>query len=267
LRLYFCLFLSFFLLSSNNSASAQVITSNTMRSPALNQSLGASDSRAAISASRIPLVFEPNQGQGMEGTDYLAHAGALQVGFSANRMELHLPSEGRDLEIALAGSNGKTHLASSERGSGESNYLLGSKQAAWITHIPQYNRITYDAVYPGIDLTFYGSGGKIEHDFIVQPGADYRQIRMRYTGADGIYLSPTGDLNVKVGGTEVLLRTPYIYQTKNGHRIEENGHFVLLSENEVGFRVDKFDPTSALIIDPVLDYSTFLATLPPQWRR
>jgi hypothetical protein len=95
----------------------------------------------------------------MEGTDYLAHAGALQIGFSASRMKLHLPSEGRELEIALKDSNAKAHPAASERGSGESNYLLGSQRAAWITHIPQYNRITYDEVYPGIDLTFYGSGG------------------------------------------------------------------------------------------------------------
>jgi hypothetical protein len=103
-----------------------------------------------------------------------------------------------------------------------------------------------------------GAAG-IEHDFIVQPGADYREIRMRYNGADRISLSSGGDLKVEVGGTEVLLRAPYIYQTKNGHRIEENGHFVLLSENEVGFRVDTFDPTSALVIDPVLDYATYLA--------
>jgi hypothetical protein len=198
----------------------------------------------------------------MAGTDYVAHAGALQIGLSANRMKLHLPSEGRELEIAFAGSNGKAHPASSERASGESNYLLGSQQAAWITHIPQYNRITYDEVYPGIDLTFYGSGGKIEHDFIVQPGADYREIRMRYNGADRISLSSSGDLNVTVGGTQVLLRAPYVYQTKNGHRIEENGHFVLLSENEVGFRVETFDPTAVMVIDPVLDYSTYLANTP-----
>ena len=260
MRLHFCLFLSFFLLSSNKSASAQVITSNTMRSAALSQSPGASsNSRAAVSASRIPLVFEPNEGQGMEGTDYLAHAGALQIGFSASRMKLHLSSEGREFEIALAGSNVKAHPASSERGSGESNYLIGSQPAAWITHIPQYKRIDYHEVYPGIDLTFYGSGGKIEHDFIVQPGADYREIRMRYTGADRISLSSGGDLNVTVGDTEVLLRAPHIYQIKNGRRIEENGHFVLLSENEVGFGVETFDPTSALVIDPVLDYATYLA--------
>jgi hypothetical protein len=138
---------------------------------------------------------------------------------------------------------------------------LGSDSSAWHTHIPQYKRITYGDVYPGVNLTFYGNGEKVEHDFVVKPGADYRQIRMRYDGADQLAISASGDLHVKVGGGEVLVRAPHIYQTENGRKLERSGEFVLLSKNEVGFRVKAFDPALTLVIDPVLDYATYLANL------
>jgi hypothetical protein len=178
-------------------------------------------------------------------------------------MELRLPSHGdrHTLGISLANSNTHAPLVASERGTGESNYLLGSDASAWRTHIPQYQRVTYGGVYPGVDLTFYGNGEKVEHDFVVQPGADYRQIRMRYEGADQLSISRSGDLHMKLGESEVLVRAPHIYQTDNGHQLERGGKFVLLGENEVGFQVNAFDPALTLVIDPVLDYATYLADL------
>ncbi len=122
---------------------------------------------------QLPLTLEPNLGQGIEGTDYLARSGALPIGLSAGRMELRMLSDGdrRTAAISLANSNTHAPLVASERGTGESNYLLGSDVSAWRTHIPQYQSVTYGSVYPGVDLTFYGNGEKVEHDFVVQPGS------------------------------------------------------------------------------------------------
>ena len=264
MRSFLCFVFFAAFLCSTYSALAQ--SSNQTPLPPVSHTYGgnpAAASRARVAMSQLPLTFEPNVGQGIEGTDYLARSGALQIGLSASRMELRLPSHGdrHTLSISLAKSNTHALLVASERGTGESNYLLGSDASAWRTHIPQYQRVTYDSVYPGVDLTFYGNGEKVEHDFVVQPGADYRQIRMRYEGADQLSISRTGDLHVKLGESEVLVRAPHIYQTDNGHQLERGGKFVLLSKNEVGFRVKAFDPALTLVIDPVLDYATYLADL------
>jgi Beta-propeller repeat len=223
----------------------------------------ATASRAKVAISQLPLTFEPNVGQGIEGTDYLARSGALQIGLSASRMELGLLSHRDRHTLGISLANGNTHapLVASERGPGESNYLLGSDASTWRTHIPQYQRVTYGGVYPGVDLTFYGNREKVEHDFVVQPGADYRQIRMRYEGADQLSISRSGDLHVKLGESEVLVRAPHIYQIDNGHRLEREGKFVLLSSNEVSFQIKAFDPALTMVIDPVLDYATYLADL------
>ncbi len=212
---------------------------------------------------QLPLVFEPNLGQGMAGMDYGAHSGALQMGFSATRMELRLPSRqgAESVGISLVNGNRNARLVSSQAAGGESNYILGDQASKWRTHIPQYGRVTYDGVYPGVDLTFYGKGERLEHDFVVQPGGDYRQIRMRYEGADRLTLSAGGDLQVKTGESEMLVRAPRIYQTENGRQVERHGEFVLLSRNEASFRIGAYDPSLTLVIDPVLDYATYLADL------
>jgi hypothetical protein len=44
----------------------------------------------------------------------------------------------------------------------------------------------------------------------------------------------------------------------NGARHDIGGGYVLNSKKEVGFRISNYDPTRALIIDPVLAYSTYL---------
>ena len=62
----------------------------------------------------------------------------------------------------------------------QTNYLLGSDPALWRTHVSNYSKVLYSGLYRGIAAVFYGNGDRLEHDFIVKPGADYQQIRMRF---------------------------------------------------------------------------------------
>ena len=55
-----------------------------------------------------------------------------------------------------------------------------------------------------------------------------------------------------------IWRSPHIYQEANGVRQEVRGRYVITSRNEVGFRVAAYDRRRALVIDPVLAYSTYL---------
>src|SRR5580698_7127855 len=129
-----------------------------------------------VSLTKLPLVFEPNVGQGPSSQAYLTRVGAMQFGFSANALNLRLPSanETQELGITLVDANKDAQITASDKKEGESNYLLGNESSAWKTHIPQYGRLVYGNIYPGVDLIFYGNGGRVEHDFVVQPGADYR---------------------------------------------------------------------------------------------
>jgi hypothetical protein len=83
---------------------------------------------------------------------------------------------------------------------GISNYLLGSAPAKWHTSIPNFGRVRYSGIYPGVDLTFYGNHRMLEHDFIVAPYADYHQIQVRLDGAISLSEGPKGCL------LQILLR-------------------------------------------------------------
>jgi Beta-propeller repeat len=56
----------------------------------------------------------------------------------------------------------------------------------------------------------------------------------------------------------VRQRKPVVYQEVDGHRQEVAGRYVLTSERDVRFELAAYDRTRALVIDPVLSYSTYL---------
>jgi len=59
---------------------------------------------------------------------------------------------------------------------GKSNYFIGNDPKKWRTNVPNYAKVKYANVYPGVDVVYYGNQGQLEYDFVVQPGADPRQI-------------------------------------------------------------------------------------------
>ena len=74
---------------------------------------------------------------------------------------------------------------------GFSSYFAADRRD-WHTRIPQYDRVRYREVYPGIDLVYYGNQGKLEYDFIVAPGADPSPIRLAYRGQRNLRLDGDG---------------------------------------------------------------------------
>jgi Beta-propeller repeat len=51
-----------------------------------------------------------------------------------------------------------------------------------------------------------------------------------------------------------------VYQEVNGHRQEIASRYILSEGGEVGFKIDAYDRSQPLVIDPVLSYSTFLGS-------
>lgn len=231
---------------------------------------------------KLPRTFEANTGQfdrqvrfasrGRGYSVYFTGSGALLAltnprGLSTNRRggaALHpTGASARDgspsrLRLELEGARPDLRIAGGGRLSGEVNYLNGSDPSRWRTHVPTYAQVRYSGVYPGIDLVFYGNQSRLEYDFVVAPGADPSRIQLHFDGAASVDLSRAGDLIVSVDGREIEFRKPRIYQVRNGRRHAVAGSFTLAAHSAVGFRLGRFDRASPLVIDPVLDYSTYL---------
>jgi hypothetical protein len=118
--------------------------------------------------------------------------------------------------------------------------------------------VVYDGIYPGVDLVYYGTQGRAEHDFIVAPGINPSVIALEVHGADQVAIDAQGDLVVTTGAGDVRLQKPVLYQDVDGQRRNIEGGYVLMAEQRVSFQVGAYDATQPLIIDPVLVYATYL---------
>jgi hypothetical protein len=136
------------------------------------------------------------------------------------------------------------------------NYFLGSNPRNWRTNVPAYSRVRYCNLYPGIDLLFYGTAGRIEFDFSVMAGADPSQIRIAFQGAARIVQQDQGDLAITGAGTELVLHKPNLYQDRQDGRHAVTGNY-RLARKAVGFQVGIYDRSLPLVIDPALTYATF----------
>ena len=115
---------------------------------------------------------------------------------------------------------------------------------------------SYQAVYPGIDVVYYGTQNQLEYDFVLAPGANPDAIRMKFHGDVHVSLTPEGDLALESDDARMLQKAPAIFQDKR----QIQGRYVMLSRNEVGFRLAGYDRSRALTIDPILLYTAYIGT-------
>lgn len=74
--------------------------------------------------------------------------------------------------MQLVGANPVPQVVGQAELPGTSAYFVGNDPTQWHTGIPTYARVYYRAVYPGIDLIYYGNQRHLEYDLVVAPGAD-----------------------------------------------------------------------------------------------
>jgi hypothetical protein len=138
------------------------------------------------------------------------------------------------------------------------NYFVGDDPGSWRTDVPNFARVRYPEVYPGVDLVYYANRGRLEYDFVVAPGADPNAVGMRFEGADSVVVDERGELEVRVGDVTLRQHAPALYQEAAGGRRRVSGRYVVRGEGEVGFAAAGYDASAPLVIDPVLVYSTYL---------
>ncbi len=229
---------------------------------------------------KLPLSFEENKGQIDQPVKFRSQGPGYDLFLTSTDAVLRVqkpralqedrskqPSsaaenvrEGTVLRLKMLGANATPQVEGQEELPGKVNYFIGNDPEKWIRNIPTYKRAYFKNIYPGIDVVYYGSQQELEYDFVVGAGANPKLIRFRVEGADQIRLDQTGKLLLTLKHGEVSLNKPFIYQLDaNGSRREVKGSYVL-SGNEVKFKLNRFDSSKPLVIDPVLSYSTLLGS-------
>ena len=208
----------------------------------------------------LPLVFKPNRGQINSEYQYVVHEPGLGMGLLPGGFDVAIAGTGGKSKIVnfrFAGRNLRIKLVPERKLPGKANYLRGADKSRWITGVPMYSALRYRSLYQGIDVVFYGNGKNLEHDFVVNPGADTNQIAIEVSGAD-LRTTASGDLAVEANGGSLLLKKPIAYQTGPRGRMPVKASY-RLRESQIRLEVGAYDHARPLVIDPVFVYSTFLA--------
>ena len=226
----------------------------------------------------LPLIFEPNQGQanlnpadvrakfvarGSQYSIFLGSEGAIlslasrvQPTTKPGKQEGPAQMRVRSIAMKLAGANPNPNMRALEPLPGKTNYFIGNNPTKWRTGVPQFAQVSYENVYPGINLVFYGNQGHLEYDFKVAPGSDPTAAEVQFEGARKLALH-NGNLVIESEDGNIQLEAPRVYQQIDGRQQTVEGKFVLRGSNRAGFAIGSYDRSRELIIDPIVNFSTY----------
>src|SRR5580658_10436750 len=237
--------------------------------------------KIAAGAIKMPLFFEANEGQTDPNVRFLTRSGGYTMfltptetvlvegkngivsGDKFGKTPTAFQADARNakqsvLRMELLGANAAPEFQGLQELPGKVNYLIGKDQAAWHTNVALFSEVEVAKVYPGVDLLFHGDQRQLEYDFVVAPGADPRRIGFKIRGAKKIEIDANGNLVLHTLDSEFEMRKPLIYQGEGASRSEVRGKFVLSAKNQVRFELGPYNHAEKLVIDPAIDYATFL---------
>ena len=242
----------------------------------------AQSGRVRADLDALPLAFEANQGQTDPQVKYMARgkgytafltadetvfamqsarANASITGkralLSAQKTDNATKDETGAIRMKLVGANENAPIAADNELPGHSNYFIGNDRSQWHAGVKQYARVSYNQVYPGVNLAFHGQQKQLEFDFIVAPGADPKTIRFDVSGAKKISTDSTGNLVLASTAGDVVLHKPVTYQRNENVQQAVDSRFVV-AKNTVSFEVGSYDRSRELVIDPAVTYATYL---------
>ncbi len=226
---------------------------------------------SAESYAARPLYFEVNQGQAPTEVKYVSRGADYTLYLTSTSAQITLHSR-QDVDasvqrratvqitpvgIDVTASKPRAKLRGVDRLPGKSHYFTDNRSEHWVTGIEHFRKVVYSQIYPGIDMQFRSDSGRIEFDFLLEPSTDPERVRLKITGADHLKLDAAGNLRLSVDERELILRAPRSFQDINGSRQEIATYFVLQDSQTIGFSVAAYEQKQPLVIDPILDFSSY----------
>src|SRR5882724_1286624 len=229
-----------------------------------------SASRASVSKAygKLPLYFEKNTGQSSNEVRFLSRGAGYGLFLTPTESVLELqvrepinPSNGSKatgnpksllrgpkarpeltlkqsvVRMKFLGTKGATRVSGVDDLEGKSNYVLGNDPKKWVTNIPTFAKVQSSSMYPGVDVLYYGSQGRLEYDLLLDAKTDPSVVRIGIEGTKKISLSKSGDLRMETETGTLTLQKPVMYQVSVTGKKLVPGNYVLRSATEVGFQV------------------------------
>ncbi len=140
------------------------------------------------------------------------------------------------------------------------NYYLGNDPLKWATGVYGAHKITLINIYNHIDIEIYSTQGRfLKYNFIVHPGGNVANIKLRYEGIEKLNLL-LGNLQIPTSVGIIQEEAPVTFQESRTIASK-----FTLANNTLSFTINKYDKDKVLIIDPKVVFSTFSGSFFDNW--
>ena len=219
---------------------------------------------------RIPLTFEANAGQTDSRAKFICRNSAYTLFLTDTGPVLSLYSRIPDQEssptrkygvsrMELKWQGGRANIRGERETVTKTNYFIGNNQDEWHTNISNFEKVVYDEYYPGISFSYYGKDRSVEYDIVAKPGADLSKLSFDVVGADRVEVVKSGNLIAQLGRKIVIQSKPVAFVAEDHTLV--SAEFVV-TNGHVGFKVGEYDHSKTLVIDPDINYGTYLGDDP-----
>lgn len=116
-----------------------------------------------------------------------------------------------------------------------------------------FRKLYYTEMYPGIDLRYSDFDARLKYEFIVQPGFNYQEIRMKIDSAKEISINNLGQLVINTTTGDLVEDAPIAIQDGKPLLVKW-----VVDQQTVGFRVLNPDPAKELYIQSSFQFNRSL---------
>jgi uncharacterized protein (TIGR02145 family) len=158
------------------------------------------------------------------------------------------------IDFNLLNASPACEITTSGQSADYANYYTTSTPAEGVTNVRSYQTVTYNNIYPNIDLEFMTDAKSVvKYNFVVHPGGKLSSIQMKISDPE-IEVNKTGSLLLKTGQGTIEESIPESHYKLAGDDKVVKVRFYNVSPGVYGFLCESPIPTNAtLTIDPVPD--------------
>ncbi|MCC6721102.1 MAG: gliding motility-associated C-terminal domain-containing protein [Bacteroidia bacterium] len=138
-----------------------------------------------------------------------------------------------------------------------SRFAAGSDKSI---SIEEYGKLLYKNVYENIDMVFYlDKNENLKYDFIINPGGNYSDIKLKYNGLKQIKTDRKGNLLLVTAWNDKIKEAkPIAWQNTESGKKNIEINYLVKGETLQYISKDKLETNATLVIDPMmLDWSSY----------
>ena len=152
------------------------------------------------------------------------------------------------MDLDILGMNPNVRTLNEEQTTEYFNYYYAHCPDG-ITNVHGYRKVIFKDVYNNIDLVYYSNERGLKYDFIVKPGGNVADIKLKYQNEDEVYITEEGKIRALNPFGELETDVLLTYQS-DGKVIESN--YKKEPDGTIRINTGEYDKTKDLIIDPFI---------------